>query len=313
MLKVLYGEDDFTKQRFIRNAALAVEASGGQVLRYDEEGGKEVVWAAKSPALLCDNPSRLFILKVSAASDVEALAALPALANSETGFLLVSDGNLDKRWKVWKNFLKNLPPQDMHEYKEPAPWEAKEHAQRLLARYSKEVGVEVSARLAGRIIARAGTDAGILYHEVLKASYANSEEEALENVATLSNFGADEIARAIAAGSAKAFLAYAARIESMTPNDPTMNVLIPLGNRVAQWVKILSLEKKGLGPKEIAADIGANPFYLSKVLIPEARTVGMKRSILTLRLIGSTIAKVMEYTASPWSCFQSQMVKVLNG
>jgi DNA polymerase III delta subunit len=212
--------------------------------------------------------------------------------------------------------LEGFPTLEMIEPKydnEKKGWCAK-FVQDLASRYGKKIDPKLSLAIVNRV----GLDVGVLRWEVVKYVMACGEEEVItpQIVAGLLTDLADpnsmDLINSIAERNDKAFLKMCARIESSSSTDQTMAVCNGLLlYYLIQWLEVGALLEAKLTPEQVAQDLGKNPYYVSRHLIPAYRSLGMER---IQRLIGALYeceSAVLLGARDGWVKFKASVLMVL--
>lgn len=302
MITLITGDNSFEVKRAVDEIAKGFE---GEAERFD--GGD--LELSQLPDLLMGGTlfatNRLIIIR-DISDNKKLWEVLPDWIGrvSDEVHLVLVEPSPDKRTKTYKDLHKNS---DVKSY---AKWGDRDTiiAEKWLANEAALMGVRLDKTSVNKLVARVGMDQWQLFHALEKLSVMgeitpeiieqNIEANPRENVFDLLN---------------AALNGNASRVQEMIRNlqraqDPYMT----FGLLSGQIYQLATLAASGKSSAEVAADIGAHPFALSK-LAAHARKLGINDTKRLTKIFADTDMAMKSTTADPWLLVEGALIKTASG
>ena len=216
--------------------------------------------------------------------------------------LVLAEAKPDKRTKTYKALQKAAT---VHEFK---LWSERDtvKAERWAVDEAKQLGFSLDAKSAHALVARTGPDQWLLFQALQKLAVAGEvtpktieeiiEANPLENVFNL--FDA-----ALRGNPAKV----KGMLETLELNEDPFRLFGLLAGQAFQLAALAVSEKTDA---EVAKDIGAHPFALSK-LAPHAKKLGRPGAREVIRAFAEA-DEAMKMGGEPWLLIERALIKVAN-
>lgn len=215
--------------------------------------------------------------------------------------LVLAESKLDKRTKTYKDLQKTA---DVHEFK---PWGERDgmQAEKWAVDEAKRLGFSLDQKSARTLVARVGADQWQLYH-------------ALEKLAVLENISPEVIEEIIEANPVEnVFNLFEAALKGDGKKVKKMLATLELSEDPYRLFGLLSgqafqLAVLAVGDKpsaEVAKDLGAHPFALSKLATP-AKKLGRAGARKVVAAFAEADAGMKTSAAEPWLLIERALIKV---
>jgi DNA polymerase-3 subunit delta len=299
MITLLIGENSFEVQRMVQKT---IGAFNGEVERVD---GSELEMR-QLPDLLMG--ATLFANKrlvvVKNLSENKALWTILddwILRVSDDIHLILIESKPDKRTKTYKNLQKNATT---HELKLWTDRDASQ-AERWVIDEAKALKFELDKKSAHALVNRVGVDQWLLY-------------QALEKLAVVDNVSPQVIEELIDAIPMEnvfnlfeaALSRDALRVKQMIKNLETIEDPYRLfGLLSGQVFQLATLAVAGGSSAEVAKDLGAHPFALSK-LAPHAKKIGKPGVKKIIAAVVEADSGMKTSATEPWLLIERALVKI---
>ena len=297
MITVLTGTNSFEIARVLRDIEASFGASGE---RFD---GSEIE-VRNLPDILMGATlfaSKRLVIISDLASNSSVWSVLPEwLARlSDDVQLVLIEPKLDKRTKTYKELQKVADIQTF------AAWTERDTvaAETWVKTEAKRQQIELDQKSIRLLVARVGNDQWALYH-------------ALEKLALLGDVTPEIITRYIDTNpSENVFLLFdaalagkrtdvAQMLETLKQHEDPYMVFGLLSSQMMQLAALVLADKSSV---EVASDIGAHPFALSK-LAPRARNISRTQLERMLAAFADADARIKSGTGEPWLMVERVLV-----
>lgn len=215
--------------------------------------------------------------------------------------LVLVESKPDKRSKTYKQLQKKAM---LHE---PKLWGERDasKAEQWVTEEAARLGFSLDKKSAHSLVVRVGVDQWLLY-------------QALQKLALVEVVNPEAIARLIEANPAEnvfglfeaALKKDVARVRTMLEifqvNEDPYRVFGLLGTQAFQLAALAVSEKS---PAEVARDLGAHPFVISK-LAPFAKKLGQSGVAIAIAALDETDAAMKTSAADPWLLIERALLKI---
>ena len=262
----------------------------------------------------------LFWVKASGKIDADMIAAQAKADESAPRLLLWHEGEPDARTSFAKN-LDKLPKGTVKHYTAPSDFKAEGEAAIFLSNEMKNYGYTLEASLAQAMVARAGTDFGVLSFEAMKLNAllkANNAEAITpqlvgQALASLGDTTALQFIDALRTRNPKQVAFILARIRRMAPNGSGA-VKEMVGRTLTTLMLVLQAAdfyERGKDSKEAAVIVGQNPWYYDNKIVPFAKTWGRKRLAELVKHFCTCDRSVLFGVVDPWISFEIGILRIV--
>lgn len=202
-------------------------------------------------------------------------------------------------------------------YDLPKAYKRLEASAGFLEEQVRELGKEIDPKVCLALVKRIGMDFGVLRWEALKIAYQTEGEKVDPKglgrlIAPLSEAQGTDLVEAIAARDIRSFLFQCSRLEQSSSKDPTMGMCAGLlFTSTLKWLEISLRLSKGESAGDIASAVGVSPYLLERVLIPQVRSLGLKRIRGLLALLSECEKAVKSGGINPWVRFKAGILKLI--
>lgn len=318
-LMVICGSNDFLCRRAYRKTLQQARAEG-----YTIEQADLATLADSLSGLMVmfgENPKLLFWVKESGKIDAD-LIAQQAIASGDTPRLLLwYEGEPDARTTFAKN-LEKLPKGIVRHFTLPSDFKAEGEAAIFLVAEMKAHGYELSADLAQAMIARIGTDLGVLSFEALKlnALLKATEQETItgslvgQSLAALGDATSLQFLDALRTRNPKTVSRILTRFRKSSPNGSgaVKELVGRTLSTLTLTLQAADYHERGKEPKEAAGLVGQNPWYYENKILPFAKTWGRQRLRDLIAHFCKSDRSVMFGTVDPWISFEIGILRIVS-
>ena len=261
----------------------------------------------------------LFWVKASGKIDADLIAAQSVADDNAPRLLLWHEGEPDARTTFAKN-LDKLPKGTVKHYTAPSEFKAEGEAAIFLVGEMKSYGYPLSADLAQAIVARAGTDFGVLSFEAMKLNAlmkANGAEAITpqlvgQTLAALGDTTSLQFIDALRTRNPKQVAFILSRIRRMSPNGSGA-VKEMVGRTLTTLMLVLQaadFHERGKDSKEAAVIVGQNPWYYDNKIVPFAKTWGRQRLSELVKHFCVSDRSVLFGVVDPWIAFEIGVLRI---
>lgn len=299
MVTLLFGPNSYAKrQRLDELVRRFKEAHGGQgIERFDGEQLEIARLPEIFQGVSLFAGHKLAIIRQASANKPlwEALEPYAAAADDMTQVVLY-ENQPDKRTKTFKALLTHAEAVECRELS------AGELAQWLLS----ESGGRLDRRLAGLLVARAGTDQQHLSNELdkLLLHEATTERHIEALVSPTVEASVFELLDDVFAGRRDTI---AGIIENLRLQEDPYRLFGLLISNVQVLAALVTGSRKT--PQQVAADLGVHPFVASK-LAPARRQTSLAQLQQTIQVLADTDAALKTTGSDPWLLLQNALLKI---
>ena len=207
----------------------------------------------------------------------------------------------DKRTKTYKELKKRAVVREF-----PA-WSDKEvfTAEKWTADEAARQGLQLDKKSIQLIVARVGVDQWQLFHALEKLSVLdNPDSNAIERYVELTpTENVFNLFDAALRGDTKKVMEMIEKLRLL--QDPYMT----MGLLASQAFQLATLSVATKPTNEVASDIGAHPYALSK-LAPHAKRLGRKESSRVVTYLATTDAEMKSSPVDRWTLVESALLKI---
>jgi DNA polymerase III delta subunit len=312
------GSEWFYKRREVQKAIQAARATNRSVVRVsgtDPDGLAEILDGAAfgGPALA--------VVSSPEDADFELLRRHAAVDDNTVSFLLYAEESFKKNSALAK-FAADLPKQHLLTFDKPdKAYKHEEYAIKFAVNEAKRLNISISTDLAEALVAKVGTDLGMLHFELLKvAAYMAGLGEgpsvsATHIRATLAVLGEASVAPlsdAVGKASVRAVVREMDRLSrehpAPTSSARTLAVCGWLGGQATKWLHAAALDKDGAAETEASSRMSVPPYVYSKFILPVARRWGIKNLTRLIRTVASAETAAKSSHINPWIELETGLV-----
>lgn len=261
----------------------------------------------------------MFWVKATGKIDADLIATQAKAADDAPRLLLWHEGEPDARTSFAKG-LDKLPKGVVKHFTAPTDFKAEGEAAVFLVNEMKAHGYALSADMAQAMVARAGTDYGVLAFEALKLSAlakANAAEEITpqmvsQTLAALGDATAIQFIDALRTRNPKQIARILSRIRRMAPNGSGA-VKEMVGRTLTTLMLVLQaadFHERGKDSKEAAVIVGQNPWYYDNKIVPFAKTWGRQRLSELVKHFCVCDRSVLFGVVDPWIAFEIGILRL---
>jgi DNA polymerase III delta subunit len=301
MILIVSGDDRFRRKRTIKTVTDAQRRSGLRVFHTTPEG----LEAHTDTGLF--EEKKVVVVAGGETTD-------PGKIPSDLYVLFELDGDLPEKTPlgVWAK----ANPAFHRSFKKPSTWDAPKDAAEFLQEEAQNVWTKkLSPVLAAAIVARSGTDLGVLSFELAKVCIlADGHEISAENIrdaiAPLGDADLAPLSEAIGEKSPVKVARVLTRIEAMQGRGVTIRVTRFLVGQIGKWYA-LACALESMPVKDAAATLRLNPWYAENKLAPAARKLGPQTSARLLSALAKGERAVFDGHLNPWGVLTSNLLMAL--
>lgn len=315
---VVAGSNDYLRRREIQKAIRAAGMTGRRVEHIDG-GDREALSEIMDSGVLFADPV-LVIIANPEELDAEVVKAHRESKNRDIGLVLLHTTEFTAKSAMGKLVeAAGIPKRYRLIYKAPAPYKMAEAAAGFIQEDAKGFGITVSGPLAEALVAKVGTDYGVLHFELLKvAAYMKAVGEIGDTVkpphlkATMSLTGeaaVQPIVDAVGRASPKNTLRAMGVLKANAKDDPTLLVCAWLGNQAVRWLHASALVAEGADAKEASSRIGVHPFVYDRFVLPVASRWGGPRLRVLVENISIAERAIRSGHINPWVELECGLVR----
>ena len=318
-LLVVYGTDDFRRERFLRSV-VGKNVKDGWAISHVDVGTPSAEGAVgdilSTVGVLFSQPTLCVLRKPEKAS--EGLVKLLKVHAGESGepmvvFLLVYE--TDKP----SGHLWDLVPKSAHKgFPLPAFYKMEEAAVSFVAEEAR--GFKVDTNLATALVRKVGTDFGVLSFEVSKiVTLARSlgvtvvtPEMVKQAMAPLSESDGSGVLDALAFKSTPKVARELEAFRKSKGGDPTIELCgRVLSPSLLRWLQAAHFHASGLSPTVAAGRLSANPWYWENKVLPPARAWGVPGLAKLLSVVAQSQEAVFRGSICPWVVLESGLLRAI--
>lgn len=308
---VVSGGQTILRQRFLRHVRSTQAKEGWAVIDIDGTDITSVRDALQGGGMFVEGMT-LAVVHHPTKLDLTMLKRHAESKDYVTTLLLHIEGNPDGRTKFGK-YVKSLSK--VHRsFPLPDEWKAPEVAAEFVLAEVKEHGMTMRPALAQALIARVGSDLGMLSFEVQKmALLADAKgtkvidrDEIKGAMAPIAEASVAPIVDALSARNRKKLSRALRRLRQTSKSDPTMRICGLLRTMVTRWIQAAYLD--ALPPRAAAAELGMNPWYFEKKILPSARRWGKVGTVRLASDLAASERAVLNGSLSPWTVLTARLL-----
>ncbi len=241
-------------------------------------------------------------------SDNKALwEALPEWLERKSSdvYLVLVDPKPDKRTKTFKELKKHADVKEFVPWSDRDTYAAEKWAIQKFGETTSVKGLTLSREAARKLVARVGTDQWRLHHAIEKLAVLDDvTPEIVEQVVEASpTENVFNLLDAALRGDAKKVQAMVKTLQRT--QDPYMTFGL-LSSQVFQLATLATAAKPA---SEVAADIGAHPYALSK-LAPHAKKLGRTGARKIVAIFADTDTAMKSSATDPWLLIEKTLYEV---
>lgn len=309
---VVSGEQVLLRQRFLRHLVTTQKAAGWTIVTVDGKDPLGVRDALQDAGMIVQQKI-LAVVENPEKVDLELLQRHAESKDADVTLLLVIDGEPDGRTKFGKLVKKDLAA--VHKgFPLPDSWKADEVASSFVVEEAQRHGKTIRPAVAGALVARVGSDLGMLAFEIDKmARLADAQglntidtDEVRGGMAPIAEASVFPISAALGTRDKKKLLVSMERVRQTAGSAATMRVARFLGSEVIKWMQAAHLD--ALPPKAAATELGMNPWYFEEKILPPARRWGKEGTVRLVADLAATERAVLNGAVNPWLVLTSRLV-----
>lgn len=315
---VLSGNEWFYRRRELQKACVAARVSNRVVVRLDGDAEGAVSDAINEA--MFGGPV-LAIVSSPEKADLEVLAKHAEGGDATAAFVLHYEGVIKANSGLGK-LAATLPKQHNIVFNKPEKaYKHPEYAAEFTIAEGRRHGIQIPDTIADGLVAKIGTDLGVLAFEVLKvATYMAARKEGPEVTrdhirATLTIIGEANLSpltEALALRSARSVLREMDRLNRELPEDSpssrTLSVCGWVGGTVTRWLHACVLDEAGASESEASSRMSVPPYVYSRFLLPPARRWGAELLQQLMRSIAVAEASAKSGRIDAWVGLESSLV-----
>lgn len=198
----------------------------------------------------------------------------------------------------------------------PQFFKMEEYATKFVLNEVKERGCSIDANLARSLVRKVGTNLGVLFFEVQKASMlvvsGEITAEALRStVAPLLEVDGSSITDALGMRDGRRLALEMHKYRSSRGSDPTIElcgrVLTPA---LTRWMQAAHLHDAGMSAGAAAGSVGANAWYWEHKVLPFALQWGVGGCARLIRAIARAQVAVFQGAINPWALLETSLLRL---
>ncbi len=298
MITVLTGDNNFELNRALEKLAQAYK---GDITRVDgDDLALDKLIELISSASLFASRRMVIIRDLSTNKPVwVALGERLDLIDDDVHLVLVEPG-VDKRTATYKRLQKAA------DVKVFAAWGDRDvvRAEVWVGEQSKQLGITMDKKSIQTLTQRVGMDQWDLYHALEKLAVLDSVDQSIieSTIEAQASENVFNLLDAALRGNTK-------RVSEMIHNlERTQDPYMTLGLLSAQVFQLAALAVTDKPASQIASDIGAHPFALSK-LAPHAKGLGRSGARKLVKIFADTDALMKSTPTDPWILIEQALVR----
>lgn len=307
---VVYGNEPFQRERYVRSAKSNFENIGWEIMECNPHEFSTFLY----PDFL--QPERLLVVVNMDNGDFDLESFLSHLESPEDGrcVLLHHRGGLNCK-KPFKDVVKKVGKKAI-KFEQPSDWTYEKPLSEFAIKTAKSFGFELPSNLAVAITKKVGADFGGMYFEIKKAvTLADCDNDKtlqpkhFKAFGSVSNSAFVDFRKAIENRNRKACLKALKSLKEINTNDPTMAITSGMQKRLLELEQVRNLHKRGMGEKNASSIIGMNAFVY-KNLIPCVQKWGNDLPKL-IALFSKSQRNVLSGNLCPMAEFECGLIKLL--
>lgn len=304
---ILSGSEDLLRLRFLKEIRSTKKAEGWTV--EDVDGGNKAALRDALEGDLFVQKNTLAVVYKPNKADLDLLKRHAETKAPLTTLLLHIEGEPDGRTKFGK-FVKEMSA--FHKaFPKPKEWEAPKVAAAFFADELKMHGKTIDPNLAGALVQRVGADLGMLAFEALKvAALADGEQVEAVHVkgamAQIAEAAIGPVLDALELRDRRKLSKALDRLNATSKYDPTMRVCRFLGSAVQRWLMAVYMDN--LPPKVAAQELGLNPWFFEKKILPPAKRWGKAGAVQLAHGIAASERAVLNGAQRPWVVLTARLM-----
>lgn len=235
--------------------------------------------------------------------------------NWEAPVVLYHDGEIRSNTKFHK-FATSLGS-DWTNFKKPSTWDEEGYATKFCVEEAKQLGKNLTLKLAGSLVKAAGTDLGRLSKELLKVSHLTGNPDLTVDHLKLSlcpNYEQSVFptVNAVSLRDHKLFLKESTRLGKHS-KDPTMWLCAVLGKQLLLWLQVEHMASKKTPTEQITAVVGVHAYRLEKEVVPAIKRWKKEGIRNLIRTIANTERSVKDGYPESWNLLQAELMTLILG
>lgn len=316
-LMIVCGTSDFLCRRSVMATLKQARSMGYEVSQADLDSLADQLNGLM--VMFGDGTRNLFWVRATSKVDADVIQAQSTAGPDAPRLLLWYDGEPDARTAFAKS-LDKFPKGMVKRFTAPSDFKADGEAAIFLVNEMKGHGYALGAELAQAVVDRAGNDLGVLYFEALKLSLllkANGATEitpqhVAQTLASLGDATSIQFIEALRGRNPKQISRILTRTRRMATNGSGA-VKELVGRSLSTLLLALQTadyHERGKDPKESAALVGQNPWYLENKVLPFSKAWGKQRLTDLVRHFCKSDRLVMSGAVDPWTSFEVGILKI---
>jgi len=309
-LLVVSGSEVLLRRRFINHIRATQLAAGWGVEDVDGSDSMAVRDVLDGGMFVVGHV--LGVVHTPQKMDLDLLTKHHEATDYEVTLLLHIEGEPDGRTKFGK-FVKKLG--NVHKgFPKASEWDGPKVGATFIHSEVEGYGMTIRPALAHAVIARVGSDLGMLAFEVEKmvllaqaAGVTAIEPEQIKGaIAPIAEAAVAPIVDALATRNQKRLSKALASIRRTSKTDPTMRICRLLGSSVTRWIQAAHLDN--LPPRAAATELGINPWFFENKVLPPARLWGKAGTVRLAADLAASERAVLNGAVSPWTVLTARLL-----
>ena len=311
---IVTGSQHVLRRRFIRKICNQKSEGGWRVEQISGENRRSVVGALAMGGFFSERS--LVVMSKPEKAPLEMLQLYAKTEDPETVLLLDFDGDPKKNTKFGKWVATVRETKSF-----PAPQKEWDKAPAAISFALAEVqanGFTLDTKLAGALVARVGSDFGVVAFELQKMmKLAKGRGQTtidkaciVDAISELSTATLDPVLKALEARNVRVLLIIFDRVQRTNKNDVTIPTCRRIAAKAYQWLQATHLDEEGLSPKEAADLLGKNAWFYETKLLPEARRWKEAEVVRLIRALALSERAVLRGHLNPWMGLSARLAEV---
>ena len=313
------GDNEFLCRRFIGVLEKKALSKGWNLDWFDGDSLQSLRESLQGTSFLFQEGGTLSVALTKGKIDPETVLRFYERSKKEEGSALVvyHQGKPSAK-SAFMEIQKKL--KDHHRsYVRPAPYKADEAAVAFLSEEAARYDLVIPPRIAKAIVARAGSDIGLLSFEMLKISaymkYAHPDDTEIGGVhvrRVLSSISTNifSLLNALGKQDVKTVLKSLERIQKF--NTPLMTFLLSSWPTILLWYQAAQMTgSRGVSPDKAASLLGVHKWRYKNIILPVAQRWGPTKLKSLVVHYSSSEAGILKGSVDVWTHFEGGLIKIL--